>query len=201
MIRWLCLIAALWAHGAYADSYPALFDVSGVAANDVLNIRSQPNAQSDIIGSFAHDRKRLEVLRLSPDQRWGRVGLGEHAGWIAMRFAVPVAGDDPQQFPQQMHCFGTEPFWSLSMTPSGTTYDALDAPPEVLTPITAMTASNGYFVSLTNGAGTQRHLTIARQACNDGMSDREFGLRLQMFAQQAAGNDLRTGCCTLDGGN
>lgn len=77
MIRLLAFFFAFLSTPALAqDIYPALHDVTGVAADDVLNIRSEPSASSPIIGTFSPFETDVEVVALSPDGGWGRVNAG-----------------------------------------------------------------------------------------------------------------------------
>ncbi|MFD2813860.1 SH3 domain-containing protein [Paracoccus aerius] len=67
---------------------PTLFDVTGVASDDVLNIRAEPNAKAAIIGTLAPDAFRIEVVE--ERQGWARVNTGE--GRAGSRRAIwPIA--------------------------------------------------------------------------------------------------------------
>ncbi|MEO1155590.1 MAG: SH3 domain-containing protein, partial [Pseudomonadota bacterium] len=57
---------ALWPVWGAAQGYPALFDVTGVASDDVLNIRSAPSATAEIIGTLAHNETGVEVVGEGP---------------------------------------------------------------------------------------------------------------------------------------
>ena len=61
---------------------PTLYDVTGVRANDVLNIRAMPDASSSILSELPHDAKGVEVV----DARagWARVNTFERSGWGAV---------------------------------------------------------------------------------------------------------------------
>ena len=63
---------------------PTLFDVARVAADDVLNIRAEPDASAPIIGTLAFDATHVEVV----EQRagWSRVNTGEGSGWVSDRY-------------------------------------------------------------------------------------------------------------------
>ena len=63
MIRVLILLLAL-ALPLRAEEFPAAYAVTGVASNDVLNIRARPDAGSAIIGSLAPDATGVEVNQL-----------------------------------------------------------------------------------------------------------------------------------------
>jgi uncharacterized membrane protein len=48
-------------------------------------------------------------------------------------------------------------------------------------------------------SGRNYQSVITREQCNDGMSDRQFGFSIRMFlAGKGDGNQVLSGCCTLD---
>jgi len=181
-----------------AQGFPAQFTVAGVAADDVLNIRALPLAGSDKLGEIAPDQMNVEVIRLSEDGRWGLVGREEYSGWVAMRFLVRQEVDTGR-IPRPLRCQGTEPFWTVRLSADGAEYVTPDdAMPLGL--ISESVADGGMLAFLADQAGGVWTVTIAAQQCSDGMSDRIFGWRALVFEQGAAGNVMRSGCCTLDGG-
>ena len=100
------------AAGAENRPLPDLFDVTGVAAVDALNVRSAPDAQAEIMGALDSDATDVEITAIQGG--WGRVNQGERSGWTAMRFLSRQ--DDTWMagaIPPALVCFGTEPFWSL----------------------------------------------------------------------------------------
>ena len=114
MRRLVAALALLWPLPTWAETLPALFAVTGVAADDVLNIRAAPDAGAAAVGSFDPTRINIEVLDVSADGTWGMVGLPEGNGWVAMRFLErqeAVAGS----IPHPSTCIGTEPFWTLGL--------------------------------------------------------------------------------------
>lgn len=198
MKTWAIAAALLWPLSAAAESLPARFSVTGVAADDVLNIRAEPTAGSQRLGDVAPDRTDLEVLELSADGRWGLVGLAEGNGWVAMRF---LARKDAAEgvIPRPLRCLGTEPFWSVRLSPDTATYSTPDES-RGLSLISGAVAAEGYLAFLTDDAGAVWTMTVARARCSDGMSARIYGWTGLIFAQGADGNRLLQGCCTLDGG-
>lgn len=84
---------------------PDSWKVTGVAANDVLNVRAQPNASSPIVGTVPPDGRGLANLGCTgiPDfaqwqrlserakrnagaQRWCRVRYRDTEGWVRGKF-------------------------------------------------------------------------------------------------------------------
>ncbi|MEZ5375102.1 MAG: hypothetical protein R2733_01225 [Acidimicrobiales bacterium] len=79
-------------------AYDDLFGVWGVAADDVLNVRTGPGVSNPIIGEFgptARDVHRFDVTEFVRDQRWGVVRFGQGAGWVNLAFLRPVGTTPP----------------------------------------------------------------------------------------------------------
>lgn len=181
-----------------AQSFPAAYRVTGVAADDRLNIRSEPLASSDKLGEIGPYGLNIEVLGVTPDGTWGKVGLPEGNGWVAMRYLEPTPPADPHEVPRPLSCFGTEPFWSVSLYPSGAEYNSPDTGAVPMTVIEEAVSPQGYFMRLEEGPTLTRTLIVTRQQCSDGMSDRLFGFATLMFLAAPDGNETVSGCCTLD---
>lgn len=207
MIR-VFLVAALAALaapvGATQDQWPALFDVTGVAADDVLNIRTDPDATSDIIATLAPDATRVEVIRPNERESWGMVNAGERTGWVSLAFLQRRAGQWLGAHPRITSCFGTEPFWSLDLQNE----NALAwRTPEI------EIAGGRIEARLASGNRRDRHGLSARfsfgkeateisaitalQVCTDGMSDRAYGISVDVLMTGVEGTALYSGCCTL----
>ena len=196
----LYALAALFlsALSALAEEFPAQYAVTGVADDDVLNIRQGPSASDQIIGELGPYAFNIEVLETTSDGRWGKVPMPEGIGWVAMRFMEPVGQDDPFTIPRPMTCVGTEPFWSLGLYPRGDEYSAMETGRRDLTLLTERVAENGYFAQFEEGPTLNRTLIIRKEQCGDGMSDREFGFSAFLFNDAPDGSDVQRGCCTLD---
>jgi hypothetical protein len=111
-VRILVLAAWVWASlegAAFAQAEPAQFwAVTGVAANDVLNLREVPNGDAKKLAGIPPDArglKHLGCLTPEPDLlRWSAMTKAERAnaklewcrveyqgqqGWVAGRFLKP----------------------------------------------------------------------------------------------------------------
>lgn len=192
----------LLAGGAAAEPVlPSLYDVTGVGATDVLNVRSGPGTGSPVIGTLAPDARGVEIVAIDPTGRWGQHNLREGAGWSSLRFLAEQPDVwTPGALPPGLSCLGTEPFWNLR-----TENDALVLEiPEVrrdLAPLTALDTGipgdvrRALFAS---DARTRVTATIAPQSCSDGMSDRAFALgAMVVLEEEAAEPMLLTGCCSI----
>jgi uncharacterized membrane protein len=174
--------------------YPALYDVTGVAAGDVLNIRAEGRADAAAVGSLAPDARGVEVVRESGG--WGLVSSGEGSGWVSMRYLVPQDGPPWYALQSPVRCIGTEPFWSLGL--AGETGAAVYSTPEggdsfitVSARWPGSAATQSAAVALPEGFAV-----ITGGECSDGMSDRAFGLRAELFLTGDA-PQRQSGCCTI----
>ena len=110
--RVVCLLAAasfgLGASTASAEADgPDFYAVTGVAANDVLNIREEPQADAPKLGEIPHDgvcirnlgcqggltfqeftelSEEQKAIRLREHPRWCKVEYRGIAGWVAGRY-------------------------------------------------------------------------------------------------------------------
>lgn len=202
MIRRILAIATLLAAFvpgmASAETLPAAFVVKDVAANDVLNIRAEPSAAAPILGAISPVATSVEVTRISADGRWGQVATDEGNGWVALRYLEPMPILDPATVPRPLTCFGAEPFWSLGLMMGGAEWVTPDEARTDLNVTEEAVAPAGYFIRAEEGPERVFQLTINREWCSDGMSDREFGFAARLFVEAPDGNLLAVGCCTLD---
>lgn len=205
MMTFRILIAALafwFPLAAHAEMLPALFDVRNVASDDRLNIRAAPTGASEKVGALSHSAKGIEVIRLNPSGKWGMVNAGESSGWVAMRFMKRQHGQWPGGVPEIRSCFGTEPFWDLGMQTDGSIRLSTPVQDHFGTVVSRATASGrldafAYDIEF-HGATTASGTAVIRaRACNDGMSDREFGLSLDLVISRPGNLQMLSGCCSL----
>ncbi len=200
--EWGVLVNALWIALAFAlpaqatqDGWPALHDVVFVAADDVLNIRAEPNASSEIIGTLAHDAEEVEIIEANDDLTWGRVNTGEMSGWVSMSFMERRPGQWDGIYPEFRTCYGTEPFWDLSRDDGVLTLDVAFDDEEAISETIAFETGTLNHRGRYSFASDSMVGLISRAACNDGMSDRDFGLELNLVLP---GSQMHLqGCCSL----
>ncbi len=183
---------------AHAETLPAVYQLQDVADDDVLNIRTDPDANAAILGSLKHFDLSIEVLRLSDDGKWGLVGAGEGNGWVSMRFLRYVPPENSYLLQRPLDCSGNEPFWNVLLHPRGSTYSTPDQPNTRIEVTSEQAAESGFQMMAKEGPTRNYHLNVVRQACFDSMSGREFGWNAILFIESPDGNQAMTGCCTLD---
>ena len=185
---------------AHAESLPAFYNVSGVAQDDVLNVRSAPDLSSRILSTLPHDATSIEVVARSPDDGWAQVNIGEQTGWISLAFLARQAAQPDDTLPRPLACFGTEPFWSLKIPQDGPAemarMDAETVSIQTLDPVTSANQTDRYAVF---GQSSERVFTFIfhRDQCFDQMSDRAYGMSVDIFMTEDSGVNYVTGCCNL----
>ena len=204
------LLLALTALPALAtqDRWPSLFDVTGVAADDVLNIRAAPDAGAPIIGTLDPDATSVEILEPNDRHTWGKVNTQEGTGWINLSFVRLQPGQFYGAVPERALCHGTEPFWSLRLDDGTMTYEAMDAGAPQVGRIDAVSQSlnhpgrsavTGIFERTEDSQFLDGVAMLSNEACSDGMSDRAYGFRVDLILGNIEGFEMRSGCCSLVG--
>lgn len=196
MIRLLALVCLLLPLAVRAEVYPALHDVTGVAAGDMLNIRAQSSAEAQVIGTLAPDATGVEVVAVQDG--WAVVNTGEGSGYAALRYLARSGGPDWNALETPLTCLGTEPFWSLRIDPAKretrfqTPEDETARPAPIGGVWPALPWSQAAAVALPDGLAV-----LAPAECSDGMSDQSYGIAADLFL---AGPDRArlSGCCRLD---
>jgi len=211
VIRALVLMLALASPAAASQhDWPALHDVIGLSDGEVLNVRAEPDIASEVLSTLAPDTKDIEVVRTNDDQTWGLVNVGEGTGWISLTFLARQDKQAASAFPDIRQCFGTEPFWSLSYDQPAIRLSMPDVPPAegfISGLFSSRSQSDRYFYRgsmMSPDAGPiDVNLSIRLRACSDGMSDRAFGIEVDMLVSDNNTEDgfrqpgLYSGCCTI----
>ncbi|GAB5438674.1 COG3650 family protein [Falsiruegeria mediterranea] len=194
MMRFWVILLALWPGAIWAVTLPQLHDVTGVASDDVLNVRQEAGASSDKVAELAHDATNVEVVDRSPDGKWGLVNSGEVSGWVSLRYLAPHAENPDVPIGRTLSCSGTEPFWSLEIEQGhqarfdGLGLQAVSMTADILQQARGRTDRFSLTVGLSGVA------MVRAQQCSDGMSDRAYGLDVDYLHQDGV---LYSGCCNL----
>ena len=193
----LALILALAGPALATQEYilPTLFDVAGVAANDVLNIRAEPDAGASVIGTLAPDATGIEVVE--ERRGWGRVNTAESSGWVSMRFLTYRTDVwEPGELPAGFRCLGTEPFWDAKREAGNLVLRSPEDQAGDARPVQGV-LDTGVFRDPSRVVVAQDMTLFAHpQVCSDGMSDRLYGLSATLVLH---GNQPRmlSGCCSI----
>lgn len=197
-MRWLiCLFFLSLPATAQQPVWPQLHTVTGVAANDVLNVRRDPSTGSEIVGTLSPDAKAVEVVQQSADGRWSQVNIRESSGWVASRF-LNLAGSTAT-VPLPAKCYGTEPFWSLDVSETAVEFSTFDGESQTFATTSSGPSLNllGRFFASGAGRSGAIGLVMAARMCSDGMSDRIMGIEVDVGLQLNGDWTYLSGCCSL----
>jgi uncharacterized membrane protein len=201
MLRALALAVLASSAHAQPNDYPALYDVAGITADDVLQIRGTPDAGADSVGSLAADATGIEVVSLSDDGMWAELSRDESAGWVAVKFLKRQEDGAWFGLNVPLNCLGTEPFWRIDINPKTKTsiYNALDGVDRPLAIGTTWSHSTPWATTVGVRFDDQNAMAVMRsEACSDGMSERAYGISIDLFVTDSdAGNITWSGCCSI----
>lgn len=193
------LLATCLAGASAAQEAPALYDVTGVAADDHLNIRAAPEADAAQVGTLAPDATDIEITAINEAGTWGRLNTGEGSGWASLSFLEMQPGSAMPDA-AELGCFGTEPFWSYRVDPDKVArWSEPDGDPVTLMAGQTRRVDGGLhpFVSVAAAPDLQATLVVTPEAaCSDGMSDRLYGLAATLVLTGQISRAV-TGCCAL----
>jgi len=182
---------------AHADDIspllPALYQTTNVATDDILNVREMPDAGSLQIGSLPYNATDIEVVGFSFQGNWAMINIEGQTGWVSARFLKPAP--DETYNSRSLQCFGTEPFWSLSITQNEILISTPDAqtrhPIQTTSPASEIVDFRAFGGRVTwNQEQNVVRSFIMPGRCNDGMSDAIYGLHY--IDDRGA-----VGCCSL----
>lgn len=187
---------------ATVDGFPALFNVSGVASDDTLNVRMEPSASSDIVGELEANAIGVEVLRLDPTGNWARVAVDpETMGWVAVRFLERQPGFVAGTLPDKLSCSGTEPFWSMSLSQDGGLYRTPDESLALYNHVTSTRSANrtDRFTQFFAGASGVVVATLTNGSCFNMMSGAESGWSVELLRSETTIDKslMLSGCCSV----
>lgn len=194
---WLVLLFIPTLATAQSMDLPALYDVTGVSADDTLNVRAGPAVTAQVLDELGPDRDGIEVVGFADDRRWGQINIGEGTGWVSMAYMERQQNQNPvPKTPVPLWCYGTEPFWSVEIgqTDVSFTDPGMDEP--------ALVQPIDYYASVPHsprGAIVAGDISgfVSRELCSDGMSDRQYGWRIDFLRSGNGGHFMFSGCCTL----
>lgn len=194
----ICMFVLIGVAHAY-ESYR----ITGVAAGDKLVVREEPHD-----GGKLSDWK--EIARLPTDeaeifgtgrsksigtQRWLEIAIGETRGWMNGKF---LEASDPEDLKgMTFKCAGTEPFWGVTLGPSGAEYSDPEREAKLTTesvqPSTARLFPLLY--RLRDGNGQKYQATVShRNWCSDGMSDYDYAFEVLLSNDEV----FQQGCCVIE---
>ncbi len=196
-----CLILSIGAMQAQAADN--LFQVTGVAQNDVLNIRAEPNPTAEKIGSLPYNAisvKAVGEIRATGSSQWRQIQVDDQTGWVNINFLTPQKPpltEDPVFFSEPLNCSGTEPFWAFQVNGKQGELDTLSDGGTRILFDTIRTAEARPTVWILRGRQQSTDAsTVAMlektNICSDGMSDLTYRYSLRL---DVADGPFYAGCC------
>ena len=112
------------------------YSVTEVDPSDALNLRGEPQSNSEVVLRIPHDAVGLIATgEISKAGRtvWREVDYKNHRGWVNERFLALEQESDERPVPppppppkrpattltEDLRCRGGEPFWEIDITPDG----------------------------------------------------------------------------------
>jgi uncharacterized membrane protein len=189
MLKAAMLLTAMLASAAPVTAGEiTYYEVTGVAADDVLNIRKSPSAKSDKVGEYSPRDSGIYIVRR--EGNWALVGRGEAEkpdGWVNTRYLKETVAAKRVILP--LICFGTEPFWSIGFESET---QALYSDPETPEASYAMNEVSRTGRDAAIRFGGKGRAAISAASCNDGMSDNRFAYSVRVTMP---GGRALEGCC------
>ncbi|WP_300543280.1 SH3 domain-containing protein [Maricaulis sp.] len=182
-----------------AHARPDVHRVVNVDQTDVLNIRETPSPTSAIVATLSPNARMVEVLETR--HGWGRVVVRGGEGWVSLAYLAamdrtPIPG---QGAPGGFRCAGTEPFWGLDIGTDGTGryHDMMSLGEERAIAVSESRTASGRFQPFVYRFGGEAGgvAVVTEGMCSDGMSDRQYGWRAYVDAEDGEGVRFVEGCC------
>lgn len=179
---------------------PAIFSVSGVAADDSLNIRNAPQVSGQVIAQ-AQNGIALAVLGMAT-AHWAKVQVGQTIGFAHADYLSRGGGTTNMTgFQLGTECIGTEPFWRMTFDTDNMVRMTMMGEAAQAAPLRATTFSatpTGYPYSF-NAAPYSGEVNMG--LCSDGMSDNIYPMSITLSVPNAPGAPgapmVVNGCCRL----
>jgi uncharacterized membrane protein len=191
-MRRLVLAAALLSTSMAVEAAD-LFEVSGVAVDDVLNLRAGPNAGAPLVGALPPTASGITAER--QNGAWWYVRFGDKEGWVASRFLRPARKHFGEAPPLPLQCHGTEPFWSLTLAPDRAWYETPEETGRSSEVADVRVSRNSRAVWSVRFAGgpVGAATLLVTKLCSDGMSDEIYPIEIALERSDGA---FLSGCCS-----
>ncbi|WP_162685512.1 SH3 domain-containing protein [Roseovarius amoyensis] len=194
----ICLLMLMPAVAA-AQALPALYDVTGVAVHDTLNVRAGPSTRFEVLAKLPSDAAGIEVVDTDVSGEWGLINIGEGSGWVALDYMARRPGQPGDRLPNDLICSGTEPFWSFRLTPDDKATFTRDETETALPSVLTVQSENrtDRAALFADGGAVVVTAVLGRALCSDGMSDRAYGLGIDLLVTDKAEVRVYSGCCSI----
>lgn len=151
------------------------YSVVNVRPGDVLNMRAQPNPSAPVVATIPHNATNVLLTGRRGTGDWIEVTYQRRRGWVNANFLGLASGR--YEIPAFLDCTGTEPFWSIKLTPGYAHADLMFAERRYLFRLQRFqqTMNRTDIFHLRGIArGANMSLIIRHESCSDGMSDTNY---------------------------
>ncbi len=210
-MRIYMILLLLFAFPVFSQAEPVplyLHQVVGVAKNDTLNIRSQPDVRAEIVGALQPD-SYIDVLDTSPDGRWAFVSSGSGSGWVSSRFLHIAEGQNPATgappLPGLLVCQSSGPAWDATLSASeglityeyegSPWYEGAEGTQRRISPVTHLTNAPGRSYDKYLFTAGQYTGVLTRARCDDEETASRYAWGLDLIINRAEGVRMLSGCC------
>jgi uncharacterized membrane protein len=185
------LVVAACLAGAAGSAAAQQLMVTGVAEDDVLNIRAAPSGSAAIVGWIPPDGFGLVATggqRTTGSTRWTEIVHQGTQGWVATRYTAAL----------DLQCGGTEPFWGLTFGPSGAVFSWPEGPDQRMSiGEWGQAVARPWPQTVWLGrAGSRGVAVISKVSCSDGMSDFDYAYDMTLILPDGT---VYSGCCDAGG--
>ncbi|PVB61865.1 hypothetical protein DCO57_10125 [Labrenzia sp. 011] len=206
--RKLSLAAILLTNLIAVPAWSQPHSVSGVNADDVLNIRADIDQtldvdSSDIVGTIPHDASDVMVTGISVhigDTNWREIRYNGTVGWVNARYLTPSSVS--LERPETLQCSGTEPFWNIAIDENDSTFISPDLASPIklddlrLAPGIGRADLWAHYLDSADGAYSLTVVVRYTEACSDGMSDLTYDYEALLLGLDTTGAPAY-GCCSI----
>jgi uncharacterized membrane protein len=191
-VRLLTILIASLLTATIASAAVA-YSVINVRPGDTLNMRAQPNANARVIHTIPHDATGVLLTGRRSAGEWVEVTFQRRRGWVNGQFLGLASGR--YEIPAFLQCAGTEPFWSIQLTPGYARADLMFNERRYLFRIQRFQqAMNRTDIAHIRGStrNASMSLIVRHETCSDGMSDMNYPFSAVALI---SGVNTIAGCC------
>ncbi len=175
------------------------YDVTNVASDDHLNIRAEPSATAEKIGSLRFDAKDISVIgaeRQVGRATWREILVDGQAGWVNAAYLTPTRAKE-SLFREPLACSGTEPFWALQLNETRGEFDSLAEGKSIIEFQTSRSAHGMPVIWSFRGTTEPDQSPVfalleETNQCSDGMSDLAYKYAIRI---DITDGPFYAGCC------
>lgn len=169
------------------------YSVVNVRPGDFLNMRAAPRPDAPVVLTIPFDAEGIQLTGRRSGGNWVEITFQRRRGWVNAHFLGLASGR--YQIPAFLDCTGTEPFWSIALSPGYAKADLMFAERRYLFRITRFQqAMNRTDIAHITGRSRNANMSliVRHEVCSDGMSDTRYPFSAVALI---SGVNTIAGCC------